>query len=152
MLVENINQRKRDSEMNREIKFRGKSHLNNELVFGDLEYQRKKERTFIHTYKEDGSYEKCFEVEPDTVGQFTGLNDRNGTPIYEGDIVALPSNDIAFGIITWHDNGYFFINTSDGVWRSFGNDFRTLGEFMNLSDDHKIKVIGNIHDNLELMK
>lgn len=93
-----------------------------------------------------------FPIDKNTIGQFTGLYDKKGKPIYEGDIVALPSQDIAFGIVTWHDNGYFFIDNSDGVWRSFGNDFRTLGEFMNLGDDHKIKVIGNIHDNPELLK
>lgn len=139
--------------MNREIKFRGKELINNEWVYGfymqgsyiDTDANKTKVRHLI-----SGAF--LFDVNPETIGQYTGLHDKNGKEIYEGDIVVLPHQDIAFGIVTWHDNGYFFIDNSNGEWRNYGNDFRTLGEFMNLSNDHKIKVIGNIHDNFDLMK
>ena len=132
----------------REIKFRGKEKCSGLWRCGFLLFDGEK-YYIIQTIQ--GTLVKWI-VDTNTIGQFTGLTDKNEKPIYEGDIVALPSQDIAFGIVTWHDNGYFFIDTSDGEWRSFGNDFRTLGEFMNLGDDHKIKVIGNIHDNFDLMK
>ena len=134
--------------MKREIKFRGKEKCSGLWRCGFLLFDGEK-YYIIQTIQ--GTIVKWI-VDTNTVGQFAGLYDKNGKEIYEGDIVALPSQDIAFGIITWHENGYFFIDTSNGEWRSFGNDFRPLGEFMNLSDDHKIKAIGNIHDNLDLME
>ena len=153
--------------MNREIKFRGKPCYKGvktwPWIYGTFQYIA--QRLVNPGGTDNGTlvprvdkgrivdlYGNKTEVLCDTVGQFTGLYDKNGKEIYEGDIVTLPFQDIAFGIITWHNNGYFFIDTSNAEWRRFSNDFFTLGEVMNMSNECKVKVIGNIHDNPELLK
>ena len=72
----------------REIKFRGKRLDNGEWIYGSLLVSHfkddKKERYFITQFS--GNYTFEHEVDPNTVGQFTGLRDKNGRDIWEGDI------------------------------------------------------------------
>lgn len=80
-----------------------------------------------------------FAVDSDTVGQFTGLLDKNGEEIYEGDILDVECEAVLY-VVEWHDAGLKARQVSN---RS------TIG----LSNWNKrISVIGNVHDNLELLK
>ncbi len=119
----------------REILFRGKRSDNSKWVEG-----------FYVGAIADCSHEICdidsvtghrVEVDPATVGQYTGLQDKNGKRIFEGDIVA-DGNEIF--VCFWDGcNVEFGVKNKD---LSFGIAYLPIAEY---------EVIGNIHDNPELM-
>lgn len=83
-------------------------------------------------------------VDPETVGQFTGLTDKNGKKIFEGDILAwsnINNRRVVDGVVRY---GEFNCTCCDGVygWYVEGGDIR---------DAESNEVIGNIHDNPELL-
>lgn len=128
----------------REILFRGKRADNGEWIEGDLlQYLGWGKVHIAQHYLGAGGQE----VIPETVGQYTGLTDKNGTKIFEGDIVSeKPSmNNTAYV-------GHVAYDEKDALWR-----------FMILNSDHyngvvlgsystSYAVIGNIYDNSELLR
>lgn len=126
----------------REIKFRGKRIDNGEWIYGSLINKIKptyETSTFWCSLIHDGAL-TATEVIPETVGQFTGLVDKNGVEIYEGDIV----NQTQFG------NEIEFVSFEDGCF-VVKSDY-TLNSIISDFKKEKIEVIGNIHDNPELLK
>lgn len=126
----------------RDILFRGKCGYNDEWVEG-FYYQAKLYRsdkelchyiTIPHP-ESDGQPSDHIMVHPETVGQFTGLTDKNGKKIFEGDIV----KDTTDGVIRevfYSDGSAMFLKK--GILKScLGNPFN-------------LEIIGNIHDNPEL--
>ena len=83
-------------------------------------------------------------VDPETVGQFTGLRDRNGKRIFDGDIVLpiVPSNIPPCEVMFDVAEGQFVVKDA------CGDHHGTLANFGRITDNH-YKVIGNIHDNPE---
>lgn len=125
----------------REILFRGKRTDNGEWVYGDLLHPD----LYGNGYSiEDFTKGKnnCCDVIPETVGQYTGLTDENGTKIFEGDIVKY--GDTVHEVVFEQRNGtaYFGLVYSSIETLSFGH----------YQDLKQIEVIGNIHDNPELLK
>lgn len=138
----------------RTIKFRGKRLDNGEWAIGDLEYCRAKNVARIHTYDAKGYYECQHEVHPDTVGQFTGVKDKNRKDVYEGDIIECMDSDNQpiRHFVKYCDEyvGYIqYLPMGDGpTCKPYNGGLVSQGYI----DDMGKYVVGNIHDNPELLK
>lgn len=138
----------------REIKFRGKRLDNRELVYGYylVDEQHGNPRHCVWCRESTGDFiaNDMIVVDPATFGQYIGLNDTDGNEIYEGDIVeiSLVSPFSHMPIVT----GRSEVTFKDGI---FGVEWGNKNEFTPLSRFSPktiIKVIGNIHDNPDLLK
>lgn len=127
--------------MKRIIKFRGRDLKTGEFVFGDLETRPKEDFMVIHQYHEDGIYKSQVKVDPDTVGQFTGLLDKNGREIYEGDLFSL--DGLMTMVVYEPENGYYCLRMSDNEHWMLPLD-RRITEYY--------EVISNIYDHPELLE
>ena len=116
--------------MMKEILFRGKRVDNGEWTEG---YFFKSWYKVFLLWGMTGDCPNMEEVVPETVGQFTGLCDKNGKKIFEGDIVESPNG--TQGFIEWQNAECAFLV-------NIGDDWQTM-------DDCPYEVVGNIYDNGE---
>jgi uncharacterized phage protein (TIGR01671 family) len=138
----------------REILFRGKQeYKNKEWAFGSLhsEYgETDKNGQRKIDYRILGMRGECDYVLPETVGQFTGLTDKNGKKIFEGDIVRVCLDpEICVGDVIWYSE-----IASYNIPFNNGKCVLPLDIFIaknKVGDKVWIEVIGNIHDNPELL-
>jgi len=138
-----------DRIMNREHEFRGFDGT--KWYYGDLEYNRKTGIARIHTYKEDGSYDKQYAVDPDTVGEFTGMRDRHGNKVFEGDVVDVYDFTSAYaskyrGVVKMY-RGSWCVEYEDSIFDTVFHPMLFFDDFA----DRKTEVVGNIHNNPELL-
>lgn len=148
----------------REIKFRAKDTLERNWYIGSYMFTNDNTNNPFRSepFKESHRiifYSSCdwnmggwndVEIDPSTLGQYTGLQDKNGKEIYEGDIVLTPFVDPIFGDMVGEDlcvkrqvkfnDGSFVVNEGDG--------FIYLECF---TRNNHIEICGNIHDNQELL-
>ena len=117
----------------REIKFRGKDY-GNDWQYGCLvrEVWGQYKNLMIKKDKREWA------VLEDTVGQYTGLKDKNGTEIYEGDILNCGDKRIRY-VVKWIDTG-----------RS-ARQINNTSYIGLIAWKNKLEVMGNIHDNPELL-
>jgi uncharacterized phage protein (TIGR01671 family) len=118
----------------REILFRGKSK--HKWCEGGLLYDEENNKAFIATHFEDGAA-YINEISPETVGQYTGFTDKNGKKVFEGDILKNGFGGIRVVV---------FMN-SRFILKNINNNQCSSWAYM---DKHEI--VGNIHDNPELLK
>lgn len=151
----------------REILFRGKRTYNGAWTFGYYSYDRFTETTEICSFDSDRGY--AYAVIPETVGQYTGLTDKNGIMIFEGDILHFKAyrgggftcpigTDIYYRVLFGHCNPDMdTLSEYVGFWALGENydedDLYECGNSINyLVDSHGAYVIGNIYDNPELLR
>lgn len=138
--------------MTREILFRGKRLRDGEWCYGFYVHLRDfngNERHRIYEEKseseiEDGEnrtfYPDSFDVDPNTIGQFTGCEDRNGKKLFEGDIVKLwEEKPVQIGMVVF-DHSFWTILNKTG--------YTIVGLYIKPQEE----IIGNIYDNPDLAK
>lgn len=124
--------------MKREILFRG-INFQKEWVYGDLYHSYANDDIAIAYYRE-GSKTPTFDaIFPESFGQYTGLTDKNGVKIFEGDIISLGEPNIKY-LTMWRNDG--FCAKQIGASSYIGLTYWA-------SD---IEVLGNVIDNPELIK
>lgn len=137
----------------REILFRGKRFYNGKWVYGipvETEAENGVKEFIISRAQwesDDNSIDfletDVYEIDPDTIGAFTGLTDKNGVKIFEGDV--LESQDTKkIGLVAWIDRGAGFVCR-------YNTDFYDTNGLIGYRVK-RAKIIGNIHDNPELLE
>ena len=146
----------------REIRFRGLRIDGKGWVYGGY---------FQHTPDEDGVIyyifdfnEGAVEVITESVGQFTGLTDKNGKEIYEGDVIKWGMHGGGLGYETWNRYALveinpdlqfritYYIHFETGEKRPTDNHVFRFGNFAYKETDQFIEIIGNVFENPYLVK
>lgn len=142
--------------MKREILFRGKLEYNGKWIYGDLlQYENGDVAIFGEKLSSFGC--ECTEMSkrdrviPDTIGQYTGLKDKDGNKIFEGDILEYIGkrkdnmNKVYRRKVVFHEGMFALLSKELQAYSALKHHCMEDGRFA-------WRVIGNVHDNPELMK
>lgn len=125
--------------MNRKIKFRGKSLNTGLWSYGDLRQDNIRRKAYVE-----------YEVDPETIGQFTGLTDCNGKEIYEGDMLSFTVFDV-FGCDRQYRGTVRYCGSRFMIWLSLDGEVCLDLDWV-IEQDDELEIIGNIYDNPEIIK
>lgn len=132
----------------REILFRGKNEYGVWVYGMYIPYQNGEAAILYEKFSAHGyeATELCqrSKVIPETVGQFTGITDRNGNKIFEGDILSFAD---VLGFVNYN-YGCYCVKTNKPDWHSRTNP---AIDIIMCEYEEKVQVIGNVHDNPELI-
>ncbi|HCU0631586.1 TPA: hypothetical protein OUF62_001299 [Listeria monocytogenes] len=129
----------------REIEFRGKRIDNREWIYGNL-MQFEDSATFIFADERKGASTLTYAhfiinnmhaIDEKTIGQYTGLKDKNGKKIFEGDIGWDEHNE-CYGVVKFEEGKFLY------VWENIAEDLWEVAD--------GIEICGNIHENPELLE
>lgn len=146
-----------------EILFRGKRVDNGEWISGSILSFDDGGKVILSStakvFKEHGTTticcNECYDVYPETVGQYTGLTDKNGVKIFEGDIVKeYKSKDKVKGVVKFgeYQSGINKYADDLGFYVEWTTENFLIQELGYWCRKNMLEVIGNIHDNPELLE
>jgi len=134
----------------REILFHGKRIDNGEWVEGFYGLKGEKTHCIMTNTLPSGLWQECYStdhpVSPGTVGQYTGMTDKNGKRIFEGDIIKNTIGQVGYIAFLQQEAGWVI------VWETYDSRMGHRARGCGYDSDRTIEVIGNIHDNPELIK
>lgn len=126
----------------REILFRGKFTASGMWIIGDLRQYPSGAKAI-----KGSDMLHIMEVDPDTIGQYTGLTDKNGKKIFEWDIVHMNSKKFGLsgqGVVVYRNGGFaIYDRKRNRLYPFMQNGQYNAGDY---------RVVGNIHDNPEFLK
>ncbi|EBF5746894.1 hypothetical protein FHZ98_13940 [Listeria monocytogenes] len=122
----------------REIEFRGQN-INGHWAHGNLAIIKEKlDRAEIGAYISNSAGAPfAYQVRPETVGQYTGLKDKNGKKIFERDLCWDEHNE-CYGVVKFEEGKFLY------VWENIAEDLQEVAD--------GIEICGNIHENPDLLE